>query len=357
MKKAAEIFFNFLFWLGIYYILVKFLATENVRVEELSDGTVILETTYSQPVILMLGIGLLFKAGFYYFNVYCLSKYFDKQNWTTYLWILLRSLLFFLFSELAFKVLFFKESPTSNLSMWLNAILNFWLQYLVLGVVSIAHIVLLRSRQEVLQQQQLEKEKTLAELNALKAQINPHFLFNALNNLLSITNKAGNQEASAVITQLSAMMRFLLHDVVQKRIPIEKEIEFIQNYISMNQLRFSSDDPIDIQFDYSKESIDWLIEPALFIPFLENAFKHGIDIFKSSFIHIKLQTLPSKKIQFQVMNSNHHKLTKELNQFEKNTGIGLNNVKKRLAIAYPNQHTLLIQSTEQYFEIHLSIDL
>ena len=192
-------------------------------------------------------------------------------------------------------------------------------------------------------------------MQALKAQINPHFLFNVLNNLLSITNRAGNEEASAVIVQLSEMMRFLLYDVAEKQIPIQKEIEFIHNFIELNQLRFSKKDDIKIIFEHPDISAHILMEPALFIPFVENAFKHGIDIFRPSFIKIYLSVNEKRHIDFRVENSIHNRKNKAREFMDNSLGIGLSNVKKRLNIAYPDRHELKIEEGEGHFKIHLKI--
>nr|WP_255518902.1 MULTISPECIES: histidine kinase [unclassified Aquimarina] len=203
-------------------------------------------------------------------------------------------------------------------------------------------------------QQALEKEKISAELQLMQSQINPHFMFNALNNLLAISERSENTETSSGITKLSDLLRFMIYDTQAEQVLLSKEIEFIENYIALQKLKYSTEDPFEISLITETNDEDPKIAPTLLIPFVENAFKHGLDIQTKSFIHIKLE-FKDNLLHFEVKNSKHHLKKTE---FEKKySGIGLENVKKRLNLIYPNQYNLDIKEDEHIFYVLLKINL
>lgn len=196
---------------------------------------------------------------------------------------------------------------------------------------------------------EIENEKLSTELRFLKAQINPHFLFNTLNNLyyLAMTNSPNTTE---VIEKLSQMMRYMLYDSNHTKVPLEKEIAYMQNYISLEKLRLDNQVPVD--FEVIGETNGVQILPLVFITFLENAFKHGVsNEFEDSFVAIKIEILPLKII-YSVKNS---KLPKET-LLEK-SGIGLVNVNRRLELSYPDKFTLEKKETDTVYEVKISLDL
>lgn len=198
------------------------------------------------------------------------------------------------------------------------------------------------------QKKELENERLMAELRFLKAQINPHFLFNTLNNLyyLAFTQSPNTTE---VIAKLSQMMRYMIYDSNHTRVPLTKEIEYMENYISLETLRLNNDIPI--QFEIQGERNGIMIVPLIFITFLENAFKHGVsNNAPHSYVKISL-TLDAKSIVYRVENSKIPRNT----QHEEKSGIGLQNVKRRLELSYPNQHDLLILDDEETYTVTLTL--
>ncbi len=204
---------------------------------------------------------------------------------------------------------------------------------------------------EKLQLTQLFTQKT-AELSSLRSQINPHFLFNALNTLYSVSLKENADKTADGIQKLGDMMRFMLNENNQDRIPLNKEIEYLQNYIEIQRMRIAESDNIEIKVNIQPSDRDIFIAPMLLNPFIENAFKHGISFRNPSWIFITL-TFDDTKLYFKVHNSLHVK--SELDPEKDNNGIGLENVRKRLDLIYKNRYALDIQKSEQDFFVSLTI--
>ncbi|RYU96778.1 sensor histidine kinase [Emticicia agri] len=204
---------------------------------------------------------------------------------------------------------------------------------------------------EKLQLTQLFTQKT-AELSSLRSQINPHFLFNALNTLYSVSLKENADKTADGIQKLGDMMRFMLNENNQDRIPLNKEIEYLQNYIEIQRMRIAESDNIEIKINIQPSDRDIFIAPMLLNPFIENAFKHGISFRNPSWIYITL-TFDDTRLYFKVHNSLHAK--SESDPEKDNNGIGLENVKKRLDLIYKNRYALDIQKSEQDFFVSLTI--
>lgn len=190
-----------------------------------------------------------------------------------------------------------------------------------------------------------------SELSNLKSQINPHFLFNSLNSLYGLALEESSPKTSTGIQKLSEMMRFMLRENVEDSIEVSKEIEYIENYIELQKLRVDGNEKVRLEYDIDK-ACEGKITPMLIIPFIENAFKHGVSTHLESWIDIKLKC-EKGSIHLNVKNSNHRK-TKST---EEESGIGLENVRQRLAMLYPNKHLFQIFDNYESFEINLKIEL
>jgi len=198
----------------------------------------------------------------------------------------------------------------------------------------------------------LQKEKLQLELNALKAQIHPHFLFNTLNNLYSLTLK-NSEKASEMILKLSDIMRYVLYQANEEKVLLNKELEFISSYTELQRIRYHN--RYDISFKVEGEVEEQMIAPLLFIDFVENAFKHGIDKrFSDGFVHIRFH-INKNSISFTVENSIGN--NEQLDVKQSDAGIGLNNIIKRLLILYPNRHQLDIINKNEIFTVKLQIEL
>lgn len=194
---------------------------------------------------------------------------------------------------------------------------------------------------------EIEKEKLTAELNFLKAQVNPHFLFNTLNNLYYLAYSK-SENTTEVIEKLSAMMRYMIYDSNYAQVQLNKEIDYMQNYISLEKLRLN--DKVKINFNIEGDTDSTRIVPLVLITFLENAFKHGVSSTTSeSWINASLTCSPGKLI-FEVANKKVAKTTEE------KSGIGLQNVKRRLELSYPGQHVLEINDSPTEYRVRLDIN-
>jgi len=197
-------------------------------------------------------------------------------------------------------------------------------------------------------QKELEKEKLNSELAFLKNQISPHFFFNTLNNIYSLIGIDGPTAQDSVL-KLSKLMRYLLYESEQGETMISSEIDFMNNYIDLMKLRLSP--RVELQIDFPKEFSDFSFPPLLFIPFIENAFKHGINSRDRSFININMK-IENDQISFISENSmGKSSQTGDL----QHSGIGLENVRKRLVLLFPDNHELKIKQNEAIFHVELSI--
>ncbi len=197
-------------------------------------------------------------------------------------------------------------------------------------------------------QEEMEKEKLNAELAFLKNQVSPHFFFNTLNNIYSLIEKSADDSQKAVL-KLSRLMRYLLYESEHGDTKLSYEIDFMKNYIDLMKLRMS--EKVSLTVDFPETNADICIPPLLFIPFIENAFKHGISTRSRSFISIGLSSTPEVLI-FKCSNSIAGKGAED-----RQPGIGLENVKKRLALLFPGKHDLVIDSHDDEFRVLLNIKL
>lgn len=202
----------------------------------------------------------------------------------------------------------------------------------------------------------LKKElgQTHANFDFLRSQINPHFLFNALNTIYGTAIQENATRTSEGIEKLGDMMRFMLQENMQEKISLAREIDYLNNYISLQRLRTDPSPQVSIQAQIEQPLAPVQIAPMLLIPFVENAFKHGISFREPSHIKVGLE-VRNNTLYFDVYNSRH---PKQENDPEKHkTGIGLVNVKQRLQLLYPDRHELIIRETGKEFFVHLTIAL
>jgi two-component system, LytTR family, sensor histidine kinase AlgZ len=195
---------------------------------------------------------------------------------------------------------------------------------------------------------EIEKEKLTAELNFLKAQVNPHFLFNTLNNLYYLAYSKSENTAE-VIEKLSRMMRYMIYDSNYPQVQLSKEIEYMQNYISLEKLRLS--DKVKINFSIEGDTDSVMITPLILITFLENAFKHGVtNTSQESWINVTLESKP-EQLHFAVSNSK-----PGVSNVDQKSGIGLQNVKRRLELSYPEKHVLQMNELPTEFRVQLYLN-
>jgi LytS/YehU family sensor histidine kinase len=199
------------------------------------------------------------------------------------------------------------------------------------------------------QWKQTEKERLSAQLSYLKTQINPHFLFNTLNSIYAVTIVKVPKGAE-MVAKLSEMMRYALKETQSDFVSLEKEINYINNYIDLQKIRF--DKSIKYSYIVEGEYDNNQIAPLLLIPFIENAFKHGVNSEQDSNIRIKI-SITNNELNLHVTNN---KVDIESLPEEK-SGLGIKNTKHRLELIYPSKHLLVISETETLFDVLLHIEL
>ena len=196
-----------------------------------------------------------------------------------------------------------------------------------------------------------QKETMAAEIDLLKSQLHPHFLFNTLNNLYAYTLE-NSEKAPEIILKLSNLLRFMIYESNVAYIPLDKEISLLQQYIELEQLRYS--DRLDISFTLSGDLYRQEIAPLLLLPFLENAFKHGISQqLEQCWISFDLR-LAGSLLYFKLINS---KDKDDTSNFTEASGLGLQNVKRRLELLYPGRYKLETLEKEEIFIVNLELQL
>ncbi len=191
----------------------------------------------------------------------------------------------------------------------------------------------------------IEKERLISELSLLKSQINPHFLFNSLNGIYALALKKSDDTPRAVL-QLSDLLRHMLYEGDKELIPLEKEVAYLKNYMELQKLRMPEDAEIEFKVEGNPEGL--LVAPLLFISFVENAFKHGTGM-PAPRIKVVMR-VENKTVEFAVTN----KTSPGANKDEA-SGIGLQNVQKRLNLLYPGRHKLKIEERDSIHWVFLTI--
>ena len=195
-----------------------------------------------------------------------------------------------------------------------------------------------------------QQEKLAAELEALKAQVHPHFLFNTLNNLYALTRRQA-PEAPNVVLRLSNLLSYVLYECNAPEVPLNQEIQFLKNYVALEQLRYG--DRLDVSLNFTGDIHGQKIAPLLLIPFLENAFKHGTsEQLDQSWISLNL-AVEGHTLTFQLLNSR----DPDGDETHLLGGIGLQNVRKRLDLLYPDRHDLRVQADADTFMVTLKLEL
>ena len=200
-----------------------------------------------------------------------------------------------------------------------------------------------RKKMHLLKSQTMEQQ-----LERLRYQLNPHFFMNTLNNIHALVD-IDPERSKQTIVDLSRLMRYVLYEGSKASVPLQRDIEFMQDYIRLMQIRYA--DKVRITTDLPSDSPDMAVPPMLFISFIENAFKHGISYQAASFIEINLNIIGDRLV-FSCHNSIHKKTSEE-----KQGGIGLTNIRQRLDLLYPDDYSLDINETEKEYHVSLSITM
>lgn len=211
-------------------------------------------------------------------------------------------------------------------------------------VIALAFLIKINARLN-----EIHDEKLSAEVSYLKAQINPHFLFNTLNSLYALTLQKSNEAPNAVL-KLSSIMRYVVTESSQDFVSLDKEINYIKDYIELQKLRLDSN--VSLSFEVIGTTSGKAIAPLILIPFIENAFKYGINPDDSSFIKIQI-SIENQSLQMSVKNAI---VASEIDE-EFKTEEGLKNTQKRLDLIYSGKYVLDVREDKKYYDVNLKIDL
>lgn len=311
---------------------------------------------YGKQFIIQL-IALPVKMLLTYFTLYyLLPKFLFPGKWIPFVGILLFSALSagILQRFVAYYIeypLYYPQNLTSPV---------FYPYKILKGIVGIYPVVFLALAIKLLKywyinqkdKQTLVNEKLESELKFLKTQIHPHFLFNTLNNLYALTLKKSDH-APATVLKLADLINYMLYECNVDKVPLDKEINFVKNYIEIEKMRHG--DNLDVQVNISGNTNAVDIAPMLILPFLENSFKHGVnEELEASKVVFDLKAF-EKKLELKIENTKSE--TQNLITNGKGEGIGLKNVKRRLDLLYPEKHTLNIVNNESLYSISLEIIL
>jgi two-component system, LytTR family, sensor kinase len=334
MVKLIKTIIHLFFW-------IVFIAISGVMSFNMMQGTGFIESHFAVLLIALLWAMIAFYT-FYFF----LYQFLEKHKFFSYLfWSLLISTSIALAFILFFRIFIFPGKWNVPQS---------WNYTTPIGTYVIANCgCLLRGFIAWIDSAQvkseLEKRAISAELEALRAQVNPHFLFNTLNNIDSLIAKEPKKASTAIIT-LSEIMRYMLYETTNPTVDLSREITHIQNIISLQELRFRHPDYVSFNMIGSAENHQ--IAPLLFIPFIENAFKFAHFSGKLPVVSINFD-ISEKEIKFSC--SNYY--DENASEVTSNGGIGLSNLRKQLTLLYPGEHTLVVEKKNAKFEVVLRIDI
>ena len=338
-----------LFWLA-YTIIYGILNTSFAAPSDLAYSLPIRFLRLWASEILVLPIKIITTYGFLYILI---PRYFLKKEYLKIIaWSLLAMIpLVFFYRAIIYYVsypLLYNEYPSYELISGKRFLYSF---LDILPAVAIASTFkLLRVRLSAQKrEQELIQEKLQSELRFLKAQTNPHFLFNTLNNIYALARKQSKQTAPVVL-KLSEILRYMLYECTEASVSIQKEIAIIKDYIELEQLRYN--DRLSVSFKENIDNPNQQIAPLILLPLVENAFKHGTSETRfETFVHIELK-LEKSVLFFQVQNPKEESANIV---FEK--GIGLQNTQRQLELIYPNKHQLTIDNNTNLFSVNLKINL
>ncbi len=340
-KSYIEPFAHVIIWISIYLVIILFVKT--IGPFKSVDHTLLLPVTFGS----MINIAI-----FYITSLFLIPKYSENKKTGTFIIYSILLLLTLTFCETFIDKAFFVYYYSSNQETVISQfVLNFILNLIILSFALAYGFSKNWFKNEKLKQL-LIREKLTSDLNFLRSQLNPHFLFNILNMAYSSASQSGDDKTADIIEKLSSLMRYMTYESNVEKIELEKELNYIKNYIDLQKMRFSDEMPVIVNLSINGDYNGIKIAPMIFIQFIENAFKFGTKLGTTSIIEIYID-IKKNIIEFVSKNP----IFPIINKTENIGGIGISNVKKRLSLLYPNKHNLMIEKTTTDFIVSLSIIL
>ena len=280
----------------------------------------------------------------FYLNAHLFyPRLFNRKYW----WLYILVIAFLIWASYRAKLFFLRFDPSFQLTSANFGVLFF--PPLVFFALSLIYALLLDRIRMEQKERELKTETLAAELKSLRSQISPHFLFNMLTSMVALARQKSDLLEPSLI-RLSDQLRYMLYDSGKEKILLEEEINHIKDYVSLQQLRFGDD--VTVNLEVINECSGCYIEPMLLIPFIENAFKHGIGMVSNAFINITL-IAKENKLFFEVTN-NYNPANQSKDH---SSGIGLLNVKNRLELLYKGKYKLKIADENEIYSVQLKIDM
>ena len=331
--RSFEAVLHFIFWAFFYFLLESLFQTSLKEVQIIGGKKIVTEAESSASVFYFLIITL---GGMIitYVNIFILYPRFIPGQKSLY-----TVLVIILVSIVIITIQFIKSTGKPP------GILGLIILFFILVGISFTYILIRDWQVNVALKRQAEQEKLKAEINFLKSQINPHFLFNVLNSLYSMAQEVEAEEIADGISRLSEMMRYMLYETGTDTVLLTSELSFIEDYVDLQKLRLQDD--CEVSMEIRGEMNGLSVAPMIFIPLIENAFKHGAKD-ASGEISI-IFTREDSDIQLRITN----RLIKE--NLQASTGVGISNLRKRLELLYPSRYQLIFTEDNRYFTALLTI--
>jgi two-component system, LytTR family, sensor kinase len=341
-KKYIEPIIHILVWGSLFTLIIS--VTLTIGPFRKTDGSVY------YPII----FGGIVNAFLFYFNAfYLIPHYISKDKYKTYFFsFFLLYVSLSMINSVIDHFYFISIFSTEKEPFWSEAVVNFESKFIILSF-SLGYGFIKFMIKEEKTRQQLIEGKLNAELKILKAQIDPHFLFNTLNMAYASAIKGNDNTTANIIEKLAVLMRYVIYESNGEKVPLEKDVNYIENYISLQLQRISSDISENIKCLIKGDWQDYQIAPMILIPFIENVFKHGIRLDEKAGIEINL-ILQSGILILETRNTIRNNI--DIIDIPA-SGIGLDNVRKRLQIIYPDRHKLEIETTNNTYHSRLELKL
>jgi two-component system, LytTR family, sensor kinase len=326
--------------LAWFFFVVLLSIFDSILNQDQSIGFIIFD-----QIILM----FFYALGVYFNILYLIPNYLSQKKYAVYLILLFLTVFIVTPLQIVSRMLIF-QAPDYEAYLIGNRPWIFLFTFLFIVGSTILKIISdwLRHQRE---RKELETQTMQSELRFLKSQINPHFLFNTLNNLYALTLKKSDK-APEIVIKLSEMMRYMLYECNEKWVPLYKEVNYLKNYLELERLRQGKE--VEINFDIAGNVSNQEIAPLLFIPFIENCFKHGLsNTLDKGFVNISLN-IEANSIFIFIENS---KPSVPARFHKRSGGIGLVNVRRRLDLLYLNKYELTIEDSPKNYSVSLELEL
>jgi len=346
-KKGLQVLIHILAWL--VFLSFPFIFFPKTKA--------FLPTQEIDVLIYLILPGAIASIAFFYFNYYfAIPRFYLKKKYFSYSLIIS---ICFVFAILIGWLNNFYEQPLQSLQIpppgpdnLNDRMLPPRKEFFPLGAVAFrfVNIFAISFGLRIYSQWRLaEQEKVKFQLSFLQAQINPHFLFNILNSIYSLIINKSEHAADAVV-KLSSIMRYVLSEAAQNTVPLYKEIKYVSDYIELQRLRLAHN--VKLEYHIIGESIEKPITPLILLPFIENAFKHGVSMEEPCEITISI-TVDTNTLKLEVINKKIKLHSKEKDE----SGMGIENTMKRLQLLYPGRHNIHINDNQKFFAVELNLQL